>query len=65
MSFDACTFFLHIRFNDRPSRVGGSDPTTEWLKGVMDTRRDPVNAAVVVTDPLSVSKQTVILVELW
>ena len=56
---------MHHRFNDRPSRVGGSDPTTVRLKGVLETERDPINAALVVTDPLSASKQTVILVELW
>ena len=50
------------RFNDRPSRVGGTDPTTEWLKGVMQTKGDPVNAAVTIGND---KVQMVFLVELW
>jgi hypothetical protein len=53
------------RFNDRPSRVGGSDPTKDWLEGVVNSQSNPVNAAIVVADPVAISKQSVLLVELW
>lgn len=41
---------LHMygRFNDRPSRAGGSDPTQTWLNGIGATKANPVNAALVV-----------------
>ena len=38
----------HGRFNDRPSRAGGSDPTQTWLNGIGATKSNPVNAALVV-----------------
>ena len=42
--------------------MGGTDPTTEWLKGVMQTKGDPVNAAVTIGND---KVQMVFLVELW
>ena len=41
---------LH-RFNDRPSRAGGSDPTEVWLKGIGATKANPINAALIVYLP--------------
>lgn len=53
---------LPSRFNDRPSRVGGTTPTTEWLKGMLQTQANPVNAAVTIGNDKG---QEVFLVELW
>ena len=57
-----CLHSSPTRFNDRPSRVGGTTPTTAWLKGMLQTRANPVNTAVTIGND---KVQEVFLVELW